>query len=203
MTASFASARYEVERDPEQPGDGVWREPTVVFGEGSSIAVVLRIAPHDADPWIAEFRSSEYSGYLTDWSATPDPDRLCVVAHGEAWLVEATTSMAEILPVFPVMTVFGAAECGLLLVGDFTELVAFGAGGYAWRSGRLVLDDLEVVGATESRIECRGSAEVGESRPFGVDPATGAQLDGPEISRPLLSRADRRVRRENARRRMA
>lgn len=203
MPASFASARYEVERDPEQPGDGVWREPTVVFGEGSSIAVVLRVEPRDAAPWIAEFRSSEYSGYLTGWSATPDPDRLCVAANGEAWLVGATTRTADILPVFPVMTVFDAAECGLLLVGDFTELVAFGAGGYAWRSGRLVLDDLEVVGATADRIECRGSAEAGESRSLGVDPATGVQLDGPEIGRGWLSRADRRVRRENARRRKA
>jgi hypothetical protein len=195
MSASFASPRYEVERDPELPGDGVWRDPVEAFGDGGTLAMVLRITADGGPSWIAEIRTSQYSGYLTGWTTTPDPDRFCAIVHGEAFVIGAVDRRAERLPVFPVTSAFGAAECQLLLLTNFCDLVAFGATGLAWRSVRLVLDDLEIVTATTRRIECKGSEGGVDVVAIGVDPLTGFQIDGPVLPAALLTPQERKLRR--------
>jgi hypothetical protein len=61
----------------------------------------------------------------------------------------------------------------LLLVIRFTDIVAIGPNGIAWRSPRLAVDDLQVLHADSSGIRCSGYFLGDSLEEFVVDPASG------------------------------
>jgi hypothetical protein len=70
--------------------------------------------------------------------ACPNPDELCAVAGGYAYLVDTThPERSTHLPVKPVVEVRVAASHGLLLFAGFHNILAWGTNGLAWQTGRL------------------------------------------------------------------
>jgi hypothetical protein len=71
------------------------------------------------------------------WSA-PNPDELCAVSGGYAYLIDTTApERFTMIPYRPVLEVRAVAEAGLLLFASHRTILAWGANGQAWESDRL------------------------------------------------------------------
>src|ERR1700730_3319285 len=175
---------YEAEEVREIPGAGELDVPVLYFPRpvhrSEHEGLWLRIRAENGKPWIGVFAF----GYTSPPAfsrvvSSPDPERLCVVAKGAAYLVKANEpDRWERIPVSPVLDIRSAPEHGLLILGDFTRLVAYGSKGLVWKSPRICWDDLKIVAVSSDRIEGVGSdpTNLDASRPFAVDIETGRSL---------------------------
>lgn len=74
----------------------------------------------------------------TEVRACPNPDQLCVLAGGYAYLALASRpEQVTLLTMKPVVSVFPAPEAALLLFVGFQTVLAWGRNGSMWESQRL------------------------------------------------------------------
>jgi hypothetical protein len=78
--------------------------------------------------------------------ASPDPDEMCAVAGGYAYLVD-TTKPEHCTPIAlkPVVAVRPLVPQELLLFVGFHSIVAWGRNGFAWESGRLSWEGVRIL----------------------------------------------------------
>jgi hypothetical protein len=141
---------------------------------------IIRVEPADGEPWIGVFYGSRtygvppaMRGRLIGW---PDEQSLCVLYAGTATVVRANQPHAtfEIDDAFPITDLLVVPSDGLVLFADFTDLVAYDAGGLRWKSGRLVWDDLAIVGVADACVVLEGfDAPSNQKARFTVELATG------------------------------
>jgi hypothetical protein len=83
----------------------------------------------------------------------------------------------EQVPIVPVLDLRLVPQYQLLILADFTTLVAYGTNGFAWRSPRVCWDELTILNVTHDTVEGVGydPTNLGESR-FAVDIRTGRSL---------------------------
>ena len=71
------------------------------------------------------------------WS-TPKPEELCAVSGGYAYLIDTTAPESfTMIPYRPVLSVRAAPDHNLLLFVGHHSILAWGAAGRAWESGKL------------------------------------------------------------------
>lgn len=109
-----------------------------------------------------------------------DPDRLCVIANGAAYVVKSDEpDVWDKIPVIPVLDVRLVPERGLIVFSDFIRLAAYRRGTVAWRSPRVCWDELKILRITGKAIEGVGydpTNSVTHELPFSVDLETGRSL---------------------------
>jgi hypothetical protein len=111
------------------------------------------------------------------WSC-PDPDWLCAVSGGYAYLIDATApERFEQVEYRPVLGVRALPEQGLLLFTGHYSLLAWGVGGKAWQTARLSSEGVAISGIEGDVLRGMGwdlmtDADV----PFAIDLRTGARL---------------------------
>jgi hypothetical protein len=111
----------------------------------------------------------------------PDEESFCVVKTGTGVLVRASDPRADQeIEVFPICDVLPIAEHGLVLFADFTSLSAYGPAGLIWRSDRLVMDELKILGFEGGGLRVTGYV-ADEYPEFEVDIATGVAPDRPDL----------------------
>jgi hypothetical protein len=185
LGSAFSSA-YEVETDPEFPGDGDWgclvcsykADGTITqdFESRWGAPTILRVLPASAPSWVGMFPAGGLGGESGVFGC-PSLNHMCVVANGAAYLVDVTTPHGGAAMVRPdTHQVLPVPHAPLLLLAGFQDLVAVGIEGVAWRSPRLVLDELWVEQALENHLVCRGH-EMRGTVTFEVDLATGERVD--------------------------
>jgi hypothetical protein len=106
---------------------------------------------------------------------------LCVVPKGAAYIVRPDKPNAwQQMRVRPIIDVRVLPEHRMLLLADYTKLIALGNGGVLWESSSLCGDDLQILRVTSEAVEGIGydPAIPGESR-FLVDIKTGRSLRKP------------------------
>lgn len=111
------------------------------------------------------------------WS-TPQPEMLCAVAGGYAYLIDTTAPQRfTMIDYRPVLEVRAAAAEGLLLFVGHRAILAWGRDGQAWESGRLS-DEGVAIGSIENGIlrgtgwEMRSDRETS----FALDLLSGAMV---------------------------
>ena len=110
----------------------------------------------------------------------PNPEAICVVAGGYAYLAKAATpENVELLAMKPVVSVVSAEEQGLLLFVGFTTVLAWGGDGRVWETERLSWDGVRVSGVEGEVLKGFGwdlmkDVEV----EFEVDLSTGRHSGG-------------------------
>jgi len=191
---SFRAGDFEpaftVEIDPEFPGDGDWKCRVVGFDrDGATIdefdsrwgtPVIVRIEPEAGHPWVAMFAAGGL-GSLRGVFATPSPTALVVVADGLAYLVDVDLSTSTARTVHDqVHQVVATSDPPLLLLVRFIDIVAIGSDGVAWVTPRLSVDNLQVVRADRTGIEC-SCDNLGGTPTITLDPRTGEQLSGTRL----------------------
>jgi hypothetical protein len=186
----FFAHSYEVEEIGEFPSSGKFNVPQLFFpvpkDRPEHNGLWLRVNPANGRGWIGIFAFGPSRAFSRVVS-TPDPDRVCIVSQGAAYIVKADQpEVWEQIPVAPVLDVRSIPESELLVFSDFVHLAAYGRNGLAWQSPRVCWDDLKIGRITGESIEGTGydptNAITHESR-FAVDLKTGRSLLPAPVSR--------------------
>ncbi len=113
------------------------------------------------------------------WSC-PAPDDLLAVAGGYAYLIPTTApGTTNFLPLRPVCAVLPAPKENLLLLGGFHTVLALGAKGILWQTGRLSWEGLTLGEVRDGILHGTGWDMFSDrDLPFGVDLGTGAHKGG-------------------------
>lgn len=115
---------------------------------------------------------------------TPDPDGLCVLVRGTAYLVDVTDrSYRPAVASAPVVAAVQVLAAGVLLLATPWRVIGIGPDGVAWRTGRLAIDGLRLDEADESRLIGVADPESAETREFVIDLRSGAH-EGGAVLRP-------------------
>lgn len=113
------------------------------------------------------------------WSC-PNPDQLCAIAGGYAYLVQADRPEEWLqIPYRPVVSVHPVPEHALLIFASFHKLWALGSNGMEWETKRLSWEGLRVTEIQDGQLfgfgwDMNTDAEVA----FAVDLTTGTHSGG-------------------------
>jgi hypothetical protein len=148
---------------------------------GGRDGVLVEVRPEHNQPWLGTFAFGEiirngFTGIFT----TPDPQRFCVVSHGQGYFVKALTPTEwEQIRVVPIIDVRCVRAQGIIVFANFTELIAYNQTGVKWRTKRLTWDDLKITEVTDTYL--RGEfwdMRTEKTESFTVDLATGTHEGG-------------------------
>lgn len=176
---------YEIEEIGDFPGTGRFRDPIFYFprpDEGKeSGGLWLRVKAGNGKSWIGVFAFGYSSppGFCRVVNSL-DPNRLCVIANGAAYVVKADEpEVWDKVPVSPVLDVRLVPEKGLIVFSDFIRLTAYRGGTPVWRSPRVCWDALKIIRITGEAIEGVGydpTNSITHELPFSIDLETGRSL---------------------------
>ena len=174
---------YEVQELQELPATGKLDVPLLYIPQPKTRSehdgVWLKIRSSNGEPWVGVFAFGYSSpSAVSRVISTPDPEALCVVSRGAAYIVRPDEPNAwQQMRVLPIIDVRVLPEHQMLLLADYTKLIALGNGGVLWKSSGLCGDDLKILRITSKVVEGTGygPASSGESR-FSVDIKTGRSL---------------------------
>lgn len=114
----------------------------------------VRVVPREGKEWVGTFASGRFGRRTTTGVfATPNPEKICVVAGGLAYIVNvANPKEHESIPIVPVVAVRSSAKYRFLIFANYTELLAIGDDGVAWRTDRLSWDSFELTTMTDDTL---------------------------------------------------
>jgi hypothetical protein len=163
--------RYEVETDVDLPSgpraERILRFENPSHGSRAITTLLVRVAPHGSPAWLGEFAGyfNEPPG-ITAVAACPNAVQICVVCAGSGYVVRVNEpTQWKSVPCIPVRAAFPVEVESLLLLYDFTSVVACGRQGLKWRADDLVPDDLAIDRVVGGFIEISGR-----------DPSTSARV---------------------------
>ena len=144
-------------------------------------ALEVLIHPADADPFLATcaLGFADPSAPRGLWSC-PGPRHICVLSGGYAYLIDtANPQHFTHLPLRPVLEVRTLPEQNLLLFAGHHSLLAWGAEGEAWQSGRLSWEGINILDVGIDEIHGLGwDLLTDRDVPFTVDLRTGKHTGG-------------------------
>jgi hypothetical protein len=145
-------------------------------------ALELMVRPGDgAQPFLATcalgFRDPAAPTGL--WS-TPNPDELCAISGGYAYLIDTRTpERCTMLPYRPVLQVLAAVAQGLMLFVGHHSILAWGAQGQAWESAKLSDEGITIRGFANGVLQGVGWEMITDREmPFVLDLQTGRRAAG-------------------------
>lgn len=111
------------------------------------------------------------------WS-TPDPEQICAVAGGYAYLIDTTApERFTMIPYRPVMELRSAVEEGLLLFVGQRSIAAWGRTGQAWESEKLSDEGVKIAGIENGMLCGIGwEMKTDKESAFALDLTTGSRL---------------------------
>jgi hypothetical protein len=123
--------------------------------------------------------------------ACPNPQEMCAVAGGYAYIVNtAQPEQSTHIALKPVAEVKPLPAQGLLLFVGFHTIVAWGADGFAWETGRLSWEGLRLGAVEDGTLHGFGWDLMADKEvPFTVELATGHHQGGAAPNQGLAQRA--------------
>jgi len=112
--------------------------------------------------------------------ACPNPDELCAVAGGYAYIIDTTQpERSTHLGIRPVVEVRVLPEQGLLLFVGFHQIAAWSPNGLAWQTDRLSWEGLRLGDVEDGRLYGFGwNLPTDQEIAFSVDLKTGTHTGG-------------------------
>lgn len=112
--------------------------------------------------------------------ATPNPNDLCAVAGGYAYIADTRTpETCDLLAMKPITSVLVAAEANLLLFAGFHKILAWGRDGLAWETDRLSWEGIQLDDVEPNTLHGTGwNMPSDKEIPFTVDLRTGHHAGG-------------------------
>lgn len=165
--------------------------PQQVAGEEDALArgaLLVLVHPAAGGDFLATCALGFTSSAMpTGIFACPNPDELCAVAGGYAYVFDtAAPDRSTHIPLKPVAEVLVLAEHRLLVFVGFHAIVAWGREGLAWQTARLSWEGISIVGIGV-RADANGTAALhgfgwnlmaDKEVAFSVDLRTGAHTGG-------------------------
>lgn len=147
--------------------------------------VLLKVVNADGDSWIGGFKRRQSRGTpgLTGVYSTPNPRRLCVVIHGDAYLINSTrpTPNAWVATGGPVTSIRPAPGEGLLLLASPWKVSALDEDGVRWQSPRLAIEGIRLDEVADGRVAGVADPDDEEPRDFVINLRTGVHSGGADI----------------------
>jgi len=111
------------------------------------------------------------------WSS-PNPAEICAVSGGYAYLIDTTAPERFTMIAYrPVLEIRPLAAQGLLLFVGHHSILAWGANGQAWQSGRLSSEGLTISGIEGDVLHGLGwNLITDKESPFTLDLRTGLRV---------------------------
>jgi hypothetical protein len=133
--------------------------------DGGRDGLLLKIVPQNGEVWIGIFGFGDVMG-LTNVYSCPNENQICVISRGDGYIVSVENPLQyQRVKVSPVIGAYPALKQELIVFHDFTDFIAYGKTGLAWRSKRISYDGINI-----ERLD--GDFLVGQSR----DAPTGKQV---------------------------
>lgn len=110
----------------------------------------------------------------------PDPDELCAVAGGYAYIIDTTQpERSTHIPLKPVVEVRPIPSHNLIVFAGFHTLCAWGRSGEAWQTARLSWEGIRITGIEGDTLHGTGwNMLTDKDVPFTVDLRTGRHEGG-------------------------
>jgi hypothetical protein len=150
---------------------------------GGPDGLLLEVTSERGGLWIGTFAFGRITPRgVSGIFATPQPERLCVVAQGAGYIVRANDPQAwEAVPVIPIIDVRILPTRDLIVFASFIDLMAYGPAGMKWRTARLSWDGLKITEVTDTEIKGEFYDIRSEAiSSFAVDVETGTHEGGIE-----------------------
>lgn len=147
--------------------------------ERGALEVLVRPEAKDAQPFLATcalgFRDPAAPTGL--WS-TPNPEQLCAVSGGYAYLIDTTApERFSMIAYRPVLQVLPAVAEGLLLFVGHRSILAWNAQGQAWESQKLSDEGVTVTGIENGFLRGTGWELISDKETaFALDLRSGLRL---------------------------
>ena len=143
--------------------------------------MLVEVRPEGVRPWLGTFGFGQVTPQgVSGIFDMPDPDRVCVVAQGEGYIIKATMpTVWETVRATPVIDVRPVLAREIIVFADYTTLVAYGPAGLKWETPRLTWHDLKITAVTDDFIHGEFWDVLNETTAnFVVDLATGTHEGG-------------------------
>ncbi|MGH2770361.1 MAG: hypothetical protein ACRDJF_07565 [Actinomycetota bacterium] len=178
-------AAYAVEVLESVPDDShVFERP----GSSRSGEVAIEVVTDTGQRWVGVAKAGAPSvrEALSGAFSTPTKTGLCVVARGDASLVDVDTpERFEILDTAgPVVAVRPVVSDGLLLLASPWAVTALGEDGVRWQTGRLAIERIRLDEIEGGRLAGVADPDDDEPRDFVVDLQTGRHEGGALFPKP-------------------
>jgi hypothetical protein len=158
--------------------------PLQVAGEEDALArgaLLLMVKPERGGSFLATcVRGFKSESMPTGVFACPNPQEMCAVAGGYAYLVDTSAPEQCVqIGLKPVVSVLESEARGLLLFVGFHSIVAWGVEGQAWETAKLSWEGVRVVEISEEAIVGFGwDLMTDREVEFRVDLRTGEHVGG-------------------------
>lgn len=108
------------------------------------------------------------------WSC-PNPEEICAVSGGYAYIIDTgCPERFTMIPFRPVLQVFAVSAENLLLFIGHHAILAWGANGEAWQSGKLSDEGVTITAVEGGRLHGQGwNMMTDKESPFNLDLRTG------------------------------
>ncbi|MGD0831414.1 MAG: hypothetical protein ABR907_10750 [Terracidiphilus sp.] len=144
--------------------------------ERGALEVLVRPGGENAQPFLSTcalgFRDPVVPTGL--WSC-PNPDELCAVSGGYAYLIDTTNpERFTMIPFRPVMEIRPIVEQGLLFFVGHHAILAWGSSGQAWQSEKLSDEGVKITAIKDSVLHGMGWEMKSDlEKPFALELQTG------------------------------
>jgi hypothetical protein len=147
--------------------------------ERGALEVMIRPGTANAQPFLATcalgFRDpAAPTGF---WS-TPEPEKICAVAGGYAYLIDTTApERFTMIPYRPVLEVRAVVAESLLLFVGHHSILAWGPNGQAWESAKVSDEGVTIASIDNGVLRGTGWKMMSDSeKSFALDLRTGLML---------------------------
>ncbi len=112
---------------------------------------------------------------------TPNPDELCALAGGYAYIIDASEpTRSTHIPMKPVTAILPTPEHNLILFAGFHTALAWGRDGIAWQTARLSWDGITLGDVVQGHVQGKGWDLMSDREiPFSIDLSNGHHTGSP------------------------
>jgi hypothetical protein len=121
---------------------------------GGTDGVLLKIVPVAGDTWIGNFAPGHPGhNFINQVMSCPNPNEVCVIYSGAGYIVQVDNpSNWKSVRSIPVCDALAVLTKRLLVLSDFTRLVAYGVDGLKWESTDVSSDGIQVTDIADEHL---------------------------------------------------
>lgn len=167
---------YAITLDPEFPPQGELERVFSLTGDerGVGSRSYVRVQPSNGEHFHLVVPSGDCTFSIA--CATPNPDKFVYCFEGNGLLADTRDPHSAVeLDIWPVLGAHPVPQHALLLLWNYSSIMALGVDGSVWVSHDLVTDDLAVSEIDGTRLLLTGW-DCGEDVSIEIDVLTGREL---------------------------
>ncbi len=166
---------FEVEVLRELPGQAAGLRYFPAARHHDCDGVLVRLMPNGTAAWSGLFAAQPSGGYKSGVYSCPDANTLCVVSNGAGYMLDVRDPDGyQQLSLSPVLDVIPAVEAGVLVLANYTDVLAWDRTGTRWLAERVSYDGIRNLHADSGTLRGLAWSPMDGEHPFALDLATGS-----------------------------